>query len=113
MKTLFRLGGLVVCFVMATLALAQTPPRFNTLVVMTNREVVLNLSNAPVQILSTTNLFTWRPLVTLTQVAASLSYTDSAAPYLSHRFYRAQAAGPTNLSGDYLETAEGDVLIRS
>lgn len=95
--------------------LAQAPIRFNSIQVLTNREVALNLSNAPVRIdaASTLNSNAWRPLVTFTPSAPSITFTDTAAPYLLQRYYRAESVAATNLAGDYLATDDGDVLIRA
>jgi L-ascorbate metabolism protein UlaG (beta-lactamase superfamily) len=44
---------------------------------------------------------------------ANLGYTDSAAPYVISRFYRAQPLTGTNLfTGDHLVTTNGDVIIQ-
>jgi hypothetical protein len=48
-----------------------------------------------------------------TNVTTSLQHTDSAAPWLLARFYRAaQLTGTNILSGDHLSTTNGDVVIR-
>jgi L-ascorbate metabolism protein UlaG (beta-lactamase superfamily) len=47
-----------------------------------------------------------------TNVATSLQHTDSAAPYLPARFYRAAQLSGTNIvSGDHLNTTNGDAII--
>jgi L-ascorbate metabolism protein UlaG (beta-lactamase superfamily) len=95
-----------------TNAPAQTPSRFNSIGVLTNREVWFNVSNAPLRVDATTSLGQWQPLVTFTPTASSITFTDTAAPYLSQRFYRAESVNVTNLSGDHLVTDDGDVVIR-
>lgn len=94
---------------------AQTPPTFHAVRLLTNREISLSLSSAPVRIDAATTLQSnaWRPLATFTPGTTSLTYTDTAAPYLPLRFYRAETVAATNLSGDYLNTDDGDVLIRA
>lgn len=58
-----------------------------------------------------TNLTTWSSLLTLRSAGVN-QHTDSAAPYLPTRFYRAeQLAGTNNLTGDHLATASGDAVI--
>jgi L-ascorbate metabolism protein UlaG (beta-lactamase superfamily) len=65
-----------------------------------------------VRIDATTNLPKWHPLLTLTSTGLN-QHLDTATPYLSQRFYRAQQlTGTTNLTGDWLTTTNGDVLIR-
>lgn len=93
-------------------AVAQVPPQFNSIRVLTNREVSLNLSNAPLRIDAAGSLGEWRPLVTFTPGASSVSYTDTAAPYILQRFYRAETVAATNLAGDHVVTDDGDVVIR-
>jgi L-ascorbate metabolism protein UlaG (beta-lactamase superfamily) len=115
MKTLHHLP--VVLSALLTLAasplgLAQTPSRFSSVGVLTNHEVWFNVSNAPIRVDAATTLGAWQPLVTFTPAASSITFTDTAAPYLSQRFYRAEAVNATNLSGDHLVTADGDVVIR-
>jgi len=99
----------------ATVLHGQTPPVFTTIQPLTNKEVRLQL-NAPTgqgyRIDTSTNLPSWTPLITLTGTTTSLQITDSAAPYLSTRYYRAEQIGISNLlTGDHLATAEGDVVI--
>jgi L-ascorbate metabolism protein UlaG (beta-lactamase superfamily) len=80
---------------------------------LTNREVLLRLnSTGQVRIEASTNLPQWHPLLTLTSTGLNQHF-DTAAPYLQQRFYRAQQlTGTTNLTGDWLTTTNGDVLIR-
>lgn len=83
---------------------------------LTNCEVALRLS-APTgsgyRIDTTTDLLSWLPLVLVTRAIDTVQYTDSAAPYLRWRFYRAEQLGNTDvLLGDCLNTTNGDVVIR-
>lgn len=81
-----------------------------------NEEVAVTLT-APMghayRLETTTNLSTWNGLFTFaTNVAMSLSHTDSAAPFLAARYYRAmQSSGTTVVSGDHLVTTNGEVVI--
>ena len=94
---------------------AQSPPVFTAIQPLTNREVRLQL-DAPTgrgyRIDASTNLPSWTSLITLTGATTSLQLTDSAAPYLSTRFYRAEQLSLTNLlTGDHLATTQGDVIF--
>jgi len=95
---------------------AQTaPPEFTEIRPLTNKEVRLQL-NAPIgrgyRIDATTNPASWSSLVTLTGATVSLIHTDSAAPYLATRYYRAEQLSITSLiTGDHLPTSAGDVVI--
>ena len=95
-------------------------PRFSEIRRLTNREVSFRF-NAPVgtnyridvatNFPADTNLPRWSSLLTL-QSAAVNQHTDSAAPYLNARFYRAeQLTNATVLTGDHLVTTNGDVVI--
>jgi L-ascorbate metabolism protein UlaG (beta-lactamase superfamily) len=95
---------------------AQDSLEFTSIQRLTNNEIALTL-NAPTginyRIDTTTNLPGWEGLVTLpTSTSTSLQHTDSAAPYLDARFYRAaQLTGSNILTGDHLVTTNGDVVI--
>ena len=119
MKTRRNLSPATFIAALGSLAAAalngQTPPVFTTIQPLTNKEVRLQL-NAPTgrgyRIDASTNLPSWTPLITLTGATTSLQLTDSAAPYLGTRFYRAEQLSITNLlTGDHLATADGDVVI--
>src|SRR5687768_11660927 len=101
---LFCLGALV--------SSAQTLTFTNTQR-LTNREVLLRV-NAPagqLRIDASTNVPQWQPLLTLTSTGLN-SHIDTATPYLHQRFYRAlQLPGTTNITGDWLATTNGDVLV--
>ncbi len=96
-------------------ASGQTPARFHSVRVLTNGEIALSVSNAPVRVdaADTPTSPNWQPLATFTPTASSVTFTDSAAPYLLRRFYRAEAVAATNLSGDHLVTEDGDVVVHS
>jgi L-ascorbate metabolism protein UlaG (beta-lactamase superfamily) len=97
----------------ALLSSAQTLTFTNTQR-LTNREILLRV-NAPagqLRIDASTNVPQWHPLLTLTSTGLN-SHIDTATPYLHQRFYRAQQLlGATNVTGDWLTTTNGDVLIR-
>ena len=102
------------CFVVPALQ-AQTPPEFTGIQRLTNKETRLQLTTSPAsnyRIDASTNLPAWSSLVTLTGVTTTLLHTDSAAPYLASRYYRAERLAGTNiLTGDHLPTDVGDVVI--
>lgn len=95
---------------------AQEAPQFTGVRRLTNNEIALTL-NAPTglsyRIDAARDLADWNGLVTLpTNNTTSLQHTDSAAPYLNARFYRATRLTGTNIvSGDHLATTNGDVII--
>lgn len=96
---------------------AQQAPQFTGIQPLTNNETRLILT-APVgssyRIEVATNAQDWQGFFTFpTNVTTSLQHTDSAAPYLPARFYRAaQLTGTNILSGDHVPTINGDVVIR-
>src|SRR4051794_23048617 len=83
----------------------------------TNSEFSFTL-NAPVgrsyRVETSTNAQSWNGFLTFaTNTTTSLQHTDSAAPFLPTRYYRATRVETTNvLSGDHLTTTNGDVIIR-
>jgi L-ascorbate metabolism protein UlaG (beta-lactamase superfamily) len=84
---------------------------------LANQEIVLSLSAPPgraYRIESALNLPEWRGLYTFpTNTTALLQFTDSAAPYLGARYYRAVRLEETNVvSGDHLVTGDGEVIIQ-
>ena len=90
--------------------------QFTSVQRLTNQEVALTLT-APVgrayRIESSTNVMDWNGLVTFaTNITTSLQHTDSAAPYLPTRYYRATQLTGTNIGGDHLTTTNGDVIIQ-
>jgi L-ascorbate metabolism protein UlaG (beta-lactamase superfamily) len=111
------IGGLAGALAWAAAPLhAQTPPEFTTIQRLTNKEVRLQW-NAPTgrgyRIDASTDLPNWNSLITLTGATTSLQITDTAAPFLSARYYRAEQLSLSNLmTGDHLPTADGDVIIQ-
>src|SRR4051812_34770479 len=95
-------------------AKAQTTPHFESYQQLTNKEISLRLT-APTgfnyRIDTATNLPEWTALATLAGTNSSLQHTDSAAPYLAQRFYRAAQLSDTTLAGDYLATTNGDAIL--
>jgi L-ascorbate metabolism protein UlaG (beta-lactamase superfamily) len=99
-------------------ALAQYG-QFTSIQRLTNRELALKF-NAPTGLnyrvdvatdLTATNPFRWNSLLTLRSAGVN-QHTDSAAPYASSRFYRAeQLTGSNILTGDNLVTTNGDAVI--
>ena len=93
---------------------AQLAPQFGGVQKLTNSEAVLKLNAAAglnFRIDASTNLIRWDFLTTL-RSAGSIQHTDSAAPFLVSRFYRAVQLTETNgVTGDHLATDEGDILI--
>lgn len=99
---------------------AETPFQFNLIQPLTNREAVLKLS-APgglnYRLETSTNLTDWHGLMTFTNPvsgAGLILQTDSAAPFLPDRFYRARQLAEANaLTGDHLATDDGEVVIHA
>jgi len=95
---------------------AQAPLKFTRIQPLTNQEIGLTLTgqaSAYYQVDTTTNLAAWEGLVTAASgSASSIQYTDSAAPFLSARYYRAQQLSASNVfTGDHFPTTNGDVVI--
>jgi len=104
----------VLIFIFTALAVcAQTPPNFTGIQRLTNREMLLRLS-APTgqnyRIDASTNLPEWQPFLTLSSTGLN-QHTDTAAPYLNRRYYRAQQLSANVITGDHLVTTNGDVVI--
>ena len=103
-----------VCLGLAGACGAQQAPQFTGIQRMTNQEMLLRL-DAPTglgyRLEVSTNLLRWDPMLTL--LSAGLNqHTDSAAPYLAARHYRAFQLNGTNfVTGDHLATDEGDVIF--
>jgi L-ascorbate metabolism protein UlaG (beta-lactamase superfamily) len=96
---------------------AQVPPQFSRVQPVSNGEIGLTLSSEPgayYQVDAATNLESWNGLVTLSAGAASaLQFTDSAAPFLMTRYYRAQQLTESNVFiGDHLSTTNGDIIFQ-
>lgn len=119
MKTFPRMPLAFTALLLLTVAVSprtsSAQPQFNDIRPLTNREVRLQLT-APTgrgyRIDAATNPAQWSSLVTITGATTSLSVTDSAAPWLPARFYRAEQVSLTNLiTGDHIPTDEGDVVV--
>ena len=101
------------CVALTLLLHGQTVVFTNT-TRLANREILLRLNATAGQryrIDTSTNLAEWQPLLTSSSTGLN-QHADSAAPYLDSRYYRAeQLSGTTHVTGDYLATTNGDVLI--
>jgi L-ascorbate metabolism protein UlaG (beta-lactamase superfamily) len=115
-KGIFVLGSLVVTVGLVWMGelRAGEAPEFTRVRRLTNGEVALTLAasnGASYRIDSTAELRDWSPLVTLAG-STSLQHTDSAAPYLAQRFYRAARLPALDpFTGDHFRTENGDVTI--
>src|ERR1041385_5545504 len=102
------------CLGIAGALVAQDPPQFTGIQRLTNRELSLQLTSQTGQgyrIETSTNLLRWEPLLTLLS-AGQNRHTDSAAPYLDTRIYRAfQLSGTNFVTGDHLATDDGDIIF--
>jgi L-ascorbate metabolism protein UlaG (beta-lactamase superfamily) len=103
-----------VALLLAVRLAAQESPTLLSPVALTNGELALRLS-APTglfyRIDAATELPAWQPFQSLLSTGLAQP-TDSAAPYLPQRFYRAQELTGSNLvTGDYLPTTNGPVII--
>ncbi len=98
----------------AGLLLAQEAPQFTRIQALTDREVTLQLTATRSQhyrLETSADLVRWTSLLTLLSTGSD-QHTDSAAPYLDSRFYRAlEVSGPDLLTGDHLATDDGEVII--
>ena len=109
-----RFACLLGAVILAVNAAAENLPSFLAPVVNTNGEVTLRLlgrSGVNYRLETSTNGLVWRPLATLSG-AASSTHVDSAAPFLSQRFYRAAQVETNLMAGDHIATSEGDVIVR-
>jgi len=90
-------------------------PSFTAVQHQAGGEILLRLNvptNNNVRLEVSTDLVTWTPLYTFPAAPAAQSYTDSTAPYLPVRYYRAMhLASPTPMTGDHLVTSDGDVVV--
>jgi L-ascorbate metabolism protein UlaG (beta-lactamase superfamily) len=105
----------VAAFSSSSVLPAQPSLEFTGIQALTNKEMRLQL-NLPVvgnyRIDVSTNFPAWDSLITLTGITTTLVHTDSAAPYLRSRYYRATQLTETNIqTGDHLATTNGDVII--
>ena len=95
--------------------------QFDTVQRLTNRETFLSFNvpagtNYRIDVATNfpadTNLARWSALLTARSGGVN-QHTDSAAPYLATRFYRAeQLTNAPVLTGDHLATTNGDAIIR-
>lgn len=114
-----RLALLFVIAAMTAFAPAQEA-QFTSIVRLTNQETALRFNapagvkyriDAATNLPGVTNGLGWNALLTL-QSAGVNQHTDSAAPFLSARYYRAeQVTNASVLTGDHLTTTNGDVVI--
>ena len=92
------------------------PVEFTGLQHLSNREAVLKFNGPTGQVYRidvSTNLTSWVAMVSFPFTNTSLQHTDTAAPFLSERFYVARQWSGSNLvTGDHLPTPDGDVIIR-
>jgi L-ascorbate metabolism protein UlaG (beta-lactamase superfamily) len=105
-----------ICF--TSVASAQTA-QFTNILRLTNRELALRFvapagTNYRIDIstnLSLSDSQRWESLLTLRSIGVN-QHTDSAAPFSSTRFYRAEQLTNANaLTGDHLSTTNGDLVI--
>ena len=98
----------------AKLLIAQQAPQFTRIQNLANREVTLQLAGTRSQnyrVETSADLVHWASLLTLLSSGTD-QHTDSAAPYLDGRFYRAfEVSGPDSFTGDHLTTDDGEVII--
>ncbi len=109
-----RSVGFRLCVALTLNLAAQESPALLSPVALTNGELALRLS-APTglfyRIDAATELPAWQPFQSLLSTGLA-QQTDSAAPYLPQRFYRAEELTGSNLvTGDYLPTTNGPVII--
>ena len=115
-KLLKGLYTFCLCVILLERLQAQDSIQITGLQRLTNSEIALTL-NAPTgvnyRIDAADNMSGWEGLVTLPVSATpSLTHTDSTAPFLDARFYRAaEVTGSNILDGDHLTTTNGDVVI--
>jgi L-ascorbate metabolism protein UlaG (beta-lactamase superfamily) len=113
----FYLGVLVTSWgvMMGAALTAGEIPQFTEIQPLTNQEMRVRWS-APTgfayRLDVSASLADWTPLLTVRTNKSALEHADSATPFLASRFYRAlQLPDPNALTGDYLTTAEGEVVI--
>lgn len=107
--------GLLCLAVSPATGTAQNPPTIQSIQPQTNGDVRLQSSTTPgfpFLLETSTDLLRWDPLATL-KGGASVTATDSAAPYFSLRYYRLKQLTDTNaFVGDHFQTTEGDLVVR-
>jgi L-ascorbate metabolism protein UlaG (beta-lactamase superfamily) len=88
--------------------------RFSGYQAQTNRDLLLQLqgeTGGNLRVQYTTNLKEWVSLATARQSGATLQHTDSAAPFHPQRAYRALVVETNAITGDFLATDAGEVLL--
>ena len=113
MKTVFCLVAVTGLGLAASRA-AEPALEFSSLRKLTNSEMLLRLSvstGSYCRIDASTNLAQWNGFVTLWNAGVT-QHTDSAAPFLRSRYYRALTLPGTNIvTGDHLVTTNTEVVI--
>src|SRR6266576_1127867 len=111
----FRACGITLCSLLfAGLIGILNGAQFAPVQRLTNQEIFLQVT-APTglnyRIETSTNLPNWGTLATFLSTGL-IQHLDSAAPFLTQRFYRGEQLDVTNvLTGDHLATSDGDVVI--
>src|SRR5262245_51669627 len=110
----WRLGVILCLAGWTSVAIAQPPPEFRGIQRLTNGEMLLSLGGATgayYRIDASMDLPSWDRFVTLFSTVV-VRHTDSAAAFLSRRFYKAQhLIGTNHVTGDHLVTTNGDVVF--
>src|ERR1043166_8492379 len=118
MKMLAHMGWIATALGLAVSARAQDA-QFTNIIRLTNSEIALKFiapagNNYRIDAstnLSASNSLRWNSLLTLQSTGVN-QHTDSAAPYVNSRFYRAEQLTNANvLTGDNLVTTNGDAVI--
>jgi len=116
MKAIRILGALpnplILCLSCLAAPLAAQQPSLG-IQMQTNREILLRVTasnTASVRIDAAEQLPNWNPFLTLQSTGIN-QHLDTATPYLSSRFYRAEQLTGTNITGDHLVTTNGDIVI--
>ena len=95
---------------------ASSNAEFTAFQRLTNREMFLRVTaptGGQVRFAVSTNLATWQSLVTASNAGVN-THTDSAAPFLPARFYRAEMLTGTNaLTGDHLAASDGEFVLHA
>ncbi len=93
---------------------AEPALEFNSIRELTNHEMLLRLSVSPAsycRVDVSTNLAQWNGFLTFWNAGVT-QHTDSGAPFLRSRFYRALTLTGTNyVTGDHLVTTNTDVVL--
>ena len=96
-------------------AFAQTSLQFSAFQRLSNQETFLQLTSPTglnYRIDVSFNLFGWNSFLTYFAVSNAFQHTDSAAPFLASRMYRAlQLEGTNIVTGEHLPTINGDLTL--